>query len=112
MAFSATPADFGALLIQRRRWANGGLLIVPKLWHFLWTREGRRAGVSEVLLRLHYLTSLAVANVALLLLLGLAFDARLASMWLPITAAPYTSSMRSISGASATGGATCFVCMR
>ncbi len=89
MAFSATPADFGALLIQRRRWANGGLLIVPKLWHFLWTRGGRRAGVSEVLLRLHYLTSLAVANVALLLLLGLAFDERLTSMWLPITAAPY-----------------------
>jgi cellulose synthase (UDP-forming) len=89
MAFSATPADFGALLIQRRRWANGGLLIVPKLWHFLWTRGGRRAGVSEVLLRLHYLTSLAVANVALLLLLGLTFDERLASVWLPITAAPY-----------------------
>ena len=89
MAFSATPADFGALLIQRRRWANGGLLIVPKLWHFLWTSAGRRAGVSEVLLRLHYLTSLAVANVALLFLLGLAFDERLASVWLPITAAPY-----------------------
>ena len=89
MAFSATPADFGALLIQRRRWANGGLLIVPKLWHFLWTRGGRGAGVSEVLLRLHYLTSLAVANVALLLLLGLTFDERLASVWLPITAAPY-----------------------
>jgi cellulose synthase (UDP-forming) len=89
MAFSATPADFGALLIQRRRWANGGLLIVPKLWHLLWTRGGRRAGVSEVLLRLHYLTSLAAANVALLLLLGLTFDVRLASVWLPITAAPY-----------------------
>ena len=89
MAYSATPADFGALLIQRRRWANGGLLIVPKLWRFLWTSGGRRAGASEVLLRLHYLTSLAVANVALLLLLGLAFDERLASLWLPITAAPY-----------------------
>jgi len=89
MAFSATPADFGALLIQRRRWANGGLLIVPKLWRFLWTCGGRRPGVSEVLLRLHYLTSLAVANAALLLLLGLAFDERLASVWLPITAAPY-----------------------
>jgi cellulose synthase (UDP-forming) len=89
MAFSATPADFGALLIQRRRWANGGLLIVPKLWHFLLSRGRRPAGVSEVLLRLHYLTSLAAANVALLLLLGLAFDERLASVWLPITAAPY-----------------------
>src|SRR4030095_10622307 len=89
MAFSATPADFGALLIQRRRWANGGLLIVPKLWRFLWTYAGRRAGVGEVLLRLHYLTSLAVANIALLVLLGLAFDERLVSLWLPVTAAPY-----------------------
>jgi cellulose synthase/poly-beta-1,6-N-acetylglucosamine synthase-like glycosyltransferase/peptidoglycan/xylan/chitin deacetylase (PgdA/CDA1 family) len=89
MAFSATPADFGALLIQRRRWANGGLLIVPKLWRFLLTSGGRRAAVSEVMLRLHYLTSLAVANVALLVLLGLAFDERLTSVWLPLTAAPY-----------------------
>src|SRR5437899_8486786 len=85
MAFSATPADFGALLIQRRRWANGGLLIVPNLWRFLWTSAGRRAGVSEVLLRLHYLTSLAVANVALLFLLGLAFHEVPASVWLPTT---------------------------
>src|SRR5207244_11204094 len=88
MAFSATPADFGALLIQRRRWANGGLLIVPKLWRFPWTRGGRRAGVSEVLLRLHYLTSLAAANVALLFLLGVAFDERLAPVWLRITRRP------------------------
>src|SRR5207249_3010710 len=29
LAFSATPPDFGSLLIQRRRWANGGLLILP-----------------------------------------------------------------------------------
>ena len=24
LAYSATPSDFGALIIQRRRWANGG----------------------------------------------------------------------------------------
>src|SRR5262249_38902510 len=89
MAFSATPPDFGALLIQRRRWANGGLLIVPKLWRFLWTGAGRRVGMGELLLRLQYLTSLAVANVALLLLLGLPFHERFASVWLPLTAAPY-----------------------
>jgi cellulose synthase/poly-beta-1,6-N-acetylglucosamine synthase-like glycosyltransferase/peptidoglycan/xylan/chitin deacetylase (PgdA/CDA1 family) len=89
MAFSATPPDFGALLIQRRRWANGGLLIVPKLWRWLRTGAGRPAGTGELLLRLHYLTSLAVANVALLLLLGLAFDQSFASIWLPLTAAPY-----------------------
>jgi cellulose synthase/poly-beta-1,6-N-acetylglucosamine synthase-like glycosyltransferase/peptidoglycan/xylan/chitin deacetylase (PgdA/CDA1 family) len=89
MAFSATPPDFGALLIQRRRWANGGLLIVPKLWRFVWTGVGRPTGAGELLLRLHYLSSLAASNVALLLLLGLAFDERFASVWLPVTAAPY-----------------------
>src|SRR5262249_26061329 len=89
MAFSATPPDFGALLIQRRRWANGGLLIVPKLCRLLWSGGGRRARMRGLLLRLHYLTSLAMTNVALLLLLGLAFDERFASLWLPVTAAPY-----------------------
>ena len=36
LSYSATPPDFGSLAIQRRRWANGGLLILPKLW-----RNGR-----------------------------------------------------------------------
>ena len=31
LAYSATPPDYGSLLIQRRRWANGGLIIMPKL---------------------------------------------------------------------------------
>src|SRR5437762_4320534 len=38
LAFSATPPDFGSLLIQRRRWANGGLLILPKLIRYLASR--------------------------------------------------------------------------
>ena len=29
LSYSATPPDFGSLSIQRRRWANGGLLILP-----------------------------------------------------------------------------------
>ena len=32
LSYSATPPDFGSLIVQRRRWANGGLLILPKLW--------------------------------------------------------------------------------
>src|SRR6185369_1656216 len=32
LSYSATPPDFGSLVVQRRRWANGGLLILPKLW--------------------------------------------------------------------------------
>jgi len=31
LSYSATPPDFGSLVVQRRRWANGGLLILPKL---------------------------------------------------------------------------------
>lgn len=31
LSYSATPPDFGSLVIQRGRWANGGLLILPKL---------------------------------------------------------------------------------
>ena len=31
LSYSATPPDFGSLCIQRRRWANGGLLILSKL---------------------------------------------------------------------------------
>ena len=36
LAYSATPRDFGALTIQRGRWANGGLLILPKLVAHWW----------------------------------------------------------------------------
>jgi cellulose synthase/poly-beta-1,6-N-acetylglucosamine synthase-like glycosyltransferase/peptidoglycan/xylan/chitin deacetylase (PgdA/CDA1 family) len=88
LAFSATPPDFGSLLIQRRRWANGGLLIVPKLWRS-WSDGRQRMTIGEAVLRLHYLISLAASNVALLILLAWGFDDRLASAWLPITAVPY-----------------------
>ena len=89
LAFSATPPDFGALLIQRRRWANGGLLILPKLWRYCLRGGGRGAAVIEAFFRFHYLTSLAIVNVALLTLLAFAFDDRMASAWLPVTAVPY-----------------------
>jgi cellulose synthase/poly-beta-1,6-N-acetylglucosamine synthase-like glycosyltransferase len=57
LAFSATPPDFGALLIQRRRWANGGLLILPKLLRHL-ARSGSIRGVlREGFMRCHYLAS-------------------------------------------------------
>ena len=42
LSYSATPPDFGSLCIQRHRWANGGLLIVPKL--FSSARVRRAAG--------------------------------------------------------------------
>jgi cellulose synthase/poly-beta-1,6-N-acetylglucosamine synthase-like glycosyltransferase len=89
LSYSATPPDFGSLLIQRRRWANGGLIILGKLLGYLWGALGRRATFGEALMRNHYLTSIAGTNLGLLILLGFPLDAQLQSIWLPVTAVPY-----------------------
>jgi hypothetical protein len=89
LAFSATPPDFGSLLIQRRRWANGGLLILPKLVRYLAGRASWAAAIREGFMQCHYLTSLAVANTGLLLILALSFDDSTRALWLPLTALPY-----------------------
>jgi cellulose synthase (UDP-forming) len=89
LAFSATPPDFGALLIQRSRWANGGLLILPKLARYAITGPGHRTKPLELLMRLHYLASLFAGGVSLLALLLLPLEEGLGSIWLPVTAAPY-----------------------
>jgi len=89
LAFSATPQDFGSLLIQRRRWANGGLLILPKLVGYLARRRGLSSACREAFMRCHYLASLTVVNVGLLLLLTLPFDDAGGATWIPLTALPY-----------------------
>jgi cellulose synthase/poly-beta-1,6-N-acetylglucosamine synthase-like glycosyltransferase len=94
LSYSATPPDFGSLLIQRRRWANGGLLILPKLVaHVRRVRRDRattrRRFLAESFLRLHYLTSLATANVGLIVLLSSAPPSALSTVWLPLSAVPY-----------------------
>ena len=91
LAFSATPPDFGSLLIQRTRWANGGLLIVPKLVQHALTRPFRAITLPSFLMRLHYLTSIATSSIGMLVLLFLPVDAGLFSMWLPVLAAAYFS---------------------
>ena len=89
MAWSATPADFGALLIQRRRWANGGLLILPKLLGYLLRGSWRPRKIGEALLRMHYLVSIAAVNLGLLALLVWPFEEPARQLWLPATALPY-----------------------
>ena len=32
LSYSATPPDFGALCVQRQRWSNGGLIMIPRLF--------------------------------------------------------------------------------
>jgi hypothetical protein len=89
MAYSATPADFGALLIQRRRWANGGLLILPKLLRHLASGPWSPRRFGEGFMRLHYLVSIAGVNLGLLVLLSYPFEISLREVWLPVAAAPY-----------------------
>ena len=89
LAYSATPPDFGALLIQRRRWANGGLLILPKLIGYLLKRPFRLRKLAEVFMRAHYLVSIAGTSAGVLLLLVFPFEESIQSLWLPLTAVPY-----------------------
>jgi cellulose synthase/poly-beta-1,6-N-acetylglucosamine synthase-like glycosyltransferase len=89
LAYSATPPDFGSLLIQRRRWANGGLIILPKLLRYLFGRPLRVSLWGEGMMRIHYLSSITGVNLGLLMLLLSPFEESLRSVWLPLTAVPY-----------------------
>ncbi len=57
LSYSATPPDFGSLVVQRLRWANGGLLIFPKLLKLCHIRkhEGRPISKMEFFIRANYM---------------------------------------------------------
>lgn len=97
LSYSATPPDFGSLVVQRRRWANGGLLILPKLWKQM--RERRLAhkplSAGEVALRMNYMASIAWASFGLIFLLVYPYDSRLVSALVLIGAVPYFLAMAS-----------------
>lgn len=59
LSYSATPPDFGSLIIQRRRWANGGLLILPRLLSFAVKFPWSLHKLTEVIMRTPNLTSAA-----------------------------------------------------
>jgi hypothetical protein len=89
LSWSATPPDFGALVIQRRRWANGGLVILPKLLRHLLRTRSERGRDSGGWMRVHYLSSIAGVNIGLILLLDVPLPTPAATCWLPVAAAPY-----------------------
>ena len=90
LSFSATPADGGSLLIQRRRWSNGGLLIFPKLARYYVTGLlDHRVRPTEMLLRIHYLISPTLSNVGMLLLFFAPLGDSKLSVWIPLSAASY-----------------------
>jgi cellulose synthase (UDP-forming) len=95
LSYSATPPDFGALCVQRQRWANGGLVMLPRLLELLRSRKAgsRRARLVEGFLRLNYLASISWASVGLTLLLFYPFDQTLLSRYAVLTALPYFVAM-------------------
>jgi cellulose synthase (UDP-forming) len=68
LAYSATPPDFGSLIIQRRRWANGGLIIFADLLRYAVNSRDASPTLSELIMRAHYLCSPLFGGVVVLLL--------------------------------------------
>jgi len=98
LSYSATPPDFGTLVIQRRRWADGGLIVLPKLHELAVRRrrEGRPLRLAERLLRVNYLGSVSWVTLGLLAVLTLyPMDGQLVTVLLLLIAVPYFTEMAS-----------------
>lgn len=95
LSYSATPPDFGSLIIQRRRWANGGLIILPKLFTLQHQRklQGKPLSKMEFFIRLNYMASIAWSNIGLVFLLTYPYDGRLLSSLIFLAALPYFIAM-------------------
>lgn len=95
LSYSATPPDFGSLVVQRARWANGGLLIAPKFWRHI--RMARKAGhkvpLKTICLRFNYMASIAWASVGLVFLLLFPYNSALLSPVILAAALPYFIAM-------------------
>jgi cellulose synthase (UDP-forming) len=89
LAYSATPPDFGSLLSQRRRWANGGLLIFPNLVRYAFQTPLSFKRLAEGFVRTNYLLSPAFVSVGMMVLLICSFDDDMFSIWVPLAAIPY-----------------------
>ena len=95
LSYSATPPDFGSLAVQRQRWANGGLLIFPKLMRLCHLRKHQNKPIPriEFLIRTNYMVSIAWSNIGLVFLLAYPYDGRLLSPLVLLAAAPYFIAM-------------------
>lgn len=95
LSYSATPPDFGSLVVQRLRWANGGLLIFPKLLKLRHQRKhaGKPLPFITFLIRMNYMVSIAWSSLGLVLLLAYPYDGRLLSPLVLLAATPYFIAM-------------------
>lgn len=89
LSYSATPPDFGSLLIQRRRWANGGLLILPKLLCYVFCKQWSCRKFIEGFFRFYYLFSISGIILALSILCILPMQEEDITIWMMLSAIPY-----------------------
>ena len=89
MTYSASPGDFGSLLIQRRRWANGGLIILPKLLRYAFRAPKNLRLARELFMRFNYLAMTSLSVAMLLVYSFYTFSPRLSSPLLIYANLPY-----------------------
>lgn len=88
LSYSTMPADFGSLLIQRRRWANGGMIILPKLFRYMARAPKNLKLFKEFFMRFHYLAATTLSCVVITVLSLYHFGDDLATMWIMLSAIP------------------------
>ncbi len=88
MTFSSTPPDFGSLIIQRRRWANGGLIILPKLLGYLKRSKWDLRLAKEMFMRINYLALTSLSCGVMLMLFFYPFEDRLMTPGLVYSSLP------------------------
>jgi cellulose synthase (UDP-forming) len=89
LAHSATPADLGALCIQRKRWSNGGLLIMGGLLRATVTAPRGSLGPLGLFLRTHYLLSPLIGNICLFMLIINSTPSLSILFWMALAVLPY-----------------------
>jgi cellulose synthase (UDP-forming) len=88
LSYSATPPDFGSLIIQRRRWANGGLLIVPRLLAFTLRMPWSIRTFADAIMRIPNLTSAASNGLFFTLFMLVPFSNDLVPPWMAAVMLP------------------------
>lgn len=88
LAYFSSPPDFGSLLIQRRRWANGGILLIPMLLRYIWRAPKTLALLRELAVRADYLTWGPVGCLTGILMAAIHFGDLMNSAWLILLPMP------------------------
>jgi cellulose synthase/poly-beta-1,6-N-acetylglucosamine synthase-like glycosyltransferase len=89
MTFSPTPPDFGSLLIQRRRWANGGLIILPKLIKHMLAAPKTAKLMKGFCLHFYYLASSTIGCMTMLMWMVYPFGKLTSNALLPMISLPF-----------------------